>query len=93
VHCAEDEEKILVSFDPETGLLSTMESMRFKEATSEEKTIWLNEALEWRTINGNLVPTIGAVTWYDEGTPWATFFVEDVGYNVDVQESMHSKKP
>jgi hypothetical protein len=29
---------------------------------------------------------VGRITWFDQGTPWAIFSVEDVVYNVDAQE-------
>ncbi len=78
------EERIQVWFDPDTGLLEKMESMRFKETTSENKTSWLNEAQEWTTMNGYRVPSVGAITWGDESSPWATFFVEEIDLNVDL---------
>ncbi|MFP3897012.1 MAG: DUF6544 family protein [Anaerolineales bacterium] len=80
-------------FDPQTGMLRFLESMRFKGTDSEGKTLWINEALRWDTIDGHTIPTVGAVTWFDEGTPWAVFTVEDVRYNVDVEEYIRVKGP
>jgi hypothetical protein len=37
-------------------------------------------------VNGNPTFTVGAVTWFDQGTPWAIFTAEEVIYNADVQE-------
>jgi hypothetical protein len=87
----EGEERFVVRFDPDTGLLRLMESMRYKEAASEQKTLWLNEALEWDPIGGSTVPTVSAVTWFDEGSPWAVFTVEEVVYNVDVTDYIRAK--
>lgn len=89
----EIEERFVVRFDPETGLPRLFEAMRYKDAASEAKTLWLNEALEWSSLNGNTTLTIGAATWFDEGTPWAVFYVEEVVYNVDVQEYIRAKGP
>ena len=41
--------------------------------------------------NGTTLPAIGAVTWFDDGTPWAVFTVEDLVYNVDVREYVRAK--
>jgi hypothetical protein len=82
----EEEDSFLATFDPETGLLLRLEAMRWKNAGDEEKVLWINEVREWETVNGLLLPTVGAATWEEEGTPWAVFTVEDVVYNVDVSE-------
>ncbi|HUV89872.1 MAG TPA: DUF6544 family protein [Anaerolineae bacterium] len=89
----EQQERFVVRFDPQTGMLHLMESMRYKGTDSDTKILWLNESLEWGTINGSTIPAVGAVTWLDEGTPWAVFAVEDVVYNVDVQEYIRAKGP
>jgi hypothetical protein len=89
----EQQERFVVRFDPQTGMLHLMESMRYKGTDSDTKILWLNESLEWGTINGSTIPAVGAVTWLDEGTPWAVFTVEDVVYNVDVQEYIRAKGP
>ena len=82
----EKEQRFVARFDPETGMLHFLESMRYKGADSEGKTLWINEPLEWEAVDGHTIPAVGAVTWFDEGTPWAVFTVEDVRYNVDVDE-------
>jgi hypothetical protein len=87
----EDEQRFVARFDRETGLLHLLESMRYKGAESEKKTLWLNEARDWGRIDGHVVPTVGALTWFDEGTPWAVFEVQHVVYNVDVDERIRSK--
>jgi hypothetical protein len=89
----ESEERFVVRFDPETEMLRLMESMRFKNPDSESKTLWLNEALEWNSINGHIVPRIGAITWFDEGSPWAVFNAEEIVYNADVEEYIRTKGP
>jgi hypothetical protein len=72
-------------------MLHFLESMRYKGTDSDGKTLWINEALEWDTIDGHTIPAVGAVTWFDEGTPWAVFTVEDVRYNVDVEDTIQQK--
>jgi hypothetical protein len=87
------EERFIVRFDPDTGLLDIMESMRYKGAESEAKTLWLNQAISWDDINGSMIPAVGAVTWFDEGTPWAVFTVEALTYNADVRYDIRSSGP
>jgi hypothetical protein len=87
------EERFVVRFNPETGMLDMMEAMRYKGgAPNSVKVLWLaggNQA--WGEVSGYTVPIRGAATWLDEGTPWAIFTVEDVVYNVDVQEYVRAK--
>ena len=87
------EETFLVRFDPLTGLISHTESMRYKDAADETKTLWINEALEWKEINDQLTIAVGAVTWFDDGLPWAVFSVDEVVYNVDVGEYVRRRGP
>ena len=90
---AESEERFIVNFDKKTGLLQSLDSMRYKEPASREKTHWLNEIIEWGIINGTLIPIKSAVTWFDEVTPWAIFTVEEIAYNVDISEYIHGSGP
>ncbi|MCP4543017.1 MAG: hypothetical protein GY832_38365 [Chloroflexi bacterium] len=82
----EDEDTFTATFDPQTGLLTKLEAMRWKETTDEAKILWINEALGWTTFHGIEIASPGSVTWLDEGSPWAVFTVEDVVYNTDVSE-------
>jgi len=89
----EGEQRFVARFDPETGMLRFLESMRYKGTDSESKTLWINEALEWGTVDGNTTPVVSAATWFDEGTPWAVFTVEDIRTNVDVEDYIRAKGP
>jgi len=89
----EEEQRFVARFDPETGMLHLLESMRYKGTDSEGKTLWINEASRWDTVDGHTIPAVGAVTWFDEGTPWAVFTVEDIRYNVDVEDYIQAKGP
>ena len=88
-----EEQQFVARFDPQTGLLSILESMRYKGADAEAKILWINQALQWDTLDGYTIPAVGAVTWFDEGTPWAVFTVEDVVYNADVRDYVQAKGP
>lgn len=89
----EGTQQFVARFDPETGMLQLLESMRYKGTDSAGKTLWINEALRWDTIDEYTIPTVGAVTWFDEGTPWAVFTVEDIRCNVDVEAYIRVKGP
>lgn len=86
-----DEQRFVVRFDPDTGLLRNLESMRYREADSEDKVLWLNEVLNWQIVDGAMIPVVGAITWFDQGQPWAVFNVESVVYNVDVGEYLRAR--
>jgi hypothetical protein len=89
-----DEEQTFVArFDTETGMLRFLESMRFQSASSVAKTLWINESLQWGSVAGNTTAQVGSATWLDQGTPWAVFTVEDIRYNVDVNEYVRAKGP
>jgi len=89
----ERKERFVVRFAPETSLPRFLEAMRYKDAANKTKILWLNEALEWDTLDGDKILVTGAVTWFDEGTPWAVFRAEEVVYNVDVREYIRAKGP
>ncbi len=93
VPIGEVEQTFVVRFDPQTGMLRFLEAMRYRDAADESKTLWINQAGEWREIDGNTIPAAGAVTWFDEGTPWAVFTVEQVVYNVDVSDHIRLAGP
>ncbi len=84
------EERIILHFDPETALLQTMQSMRYKGEESETRTLWLNEVGEWSWIDGRLVPGAVAIAWGDEASPWAMLTTEEVAYNV--QDSLQARE-
>ena len=84
-------ERFVVRFDPKTGLVRLLESMRYKDVTSPEKTLWLNEVVQWGTVDGVTVPVRAALTWLDEGSPWAVWRVEEVVYNADVEADLRTE--
>jgi hypothetical protein len=91
VPLGDKQERYVVRFDPDTGLVSWFESMRYHGETSTSKVLWLNQSLEWSTRDGKPFSTVGAAIWMDDGKPWAVFTVEDVVYNVDVSEYIRAK--
>jgi hypothetical protein len=92
-----EDERFVARFDPATGLLTMLESMRYKDAADAAKTLWLNEVLAWGEVEGNggvwRLPTQASLTWIDEGTPWAIFEVEEIVYNEDVDVYIRQRGP
>jgi hypothetical protein len=85
------QERFLVRFDPDTGLIKMLESMRYRDAKDASKILWLNEVTTWDKVNGYTIPRHAALTWFDQGTAWAQFVVEDVVYNADVKTYIRAK--
>ncbi len=89
----EEEQRFIVRFDPETGLLALMEAMRYRDAEGGHKILWMSEARTWGTRSGVQIPVVGAAIWLDEGTPWAIFSVDETVYNADVVEYIRATGP
>ena len=85
------EDEFTVTFDPETGLISRMEAMRWKEADSPEKTLWILDVLRWETVDGRPLLVESQVTWADDGKPWLVITVEDIVYDVDVSQYIRQR--
>ena len=90
---AEAEERFVVRFDPDSGLVRLLESMRYKEAASGARTLWLNEVLEWGSVDGHTVPLGASLTWFDEGSPWAILSSDEVAVNIEVEGYLRARGP
>jgi hypothetical protein len=77
-------EHFTVEFDPTTGLLQRMESMRSRGDEAEARTLWINEAPTWGELDGWLLPLRTTVTWGDERSAWADLRTEEVVYNAEL---------
>ena len=88
------EESFVMRFNPETGLLDSMEAMRFRDSGPQAKKIlWITRNVEGKKIEGTKLDAVGTATWLDQGIPWATFTLEAVSYNVEVSEYIRHKGP
>ena len=85
------EERFTVRFDPETRLVTMFEAMRYHEADSLAKTLWISEVLEWGEVSDYMLPVRTSLTWLDEGRPWAVWTVEEVVYNADVETYVRAR--
>lgn len=90
----DQEENFVVRFNPETGLIDSMEAMRYRDSGPQAKKIlWITRNVPAKKIEGTQLDTVGNATWLDQGIPWATFTLEEVSYNVDVSTYIRQKGP
>jgi hypothetical protein len=85
----ETEDRFLLRFDPDTGMLALSEAMRYQDATPR-KTLWLNQGT-FGTVSGYTLSTRGEAIWQDNGRPWAAFSAEEVVYNTDVSAYVRAR--
>jgi len=85
-----EEDSFTVTFDADSGLIATMEAMRYRDVGGD-KIRWTLEPREWADFHGVLIPMVAAATWADEGTPWAVFTIRDIAYNVDVSAYLRAR--
>ncbi|RPI21487.1 MAG: hypothetical protein EHM70_25040 [Chloroflexota bacterium] len=89
----EEEQTFVARFDSDSGMLRYLEVMRYRDADSVSKILWIAESVEYTTVDGDRLMTKGSATWLDQGKPWATFTAEDIVYNVDVSEYIRATGP
>lgn len=83
-------EAFTVWFDPDTGLLKRMYTLRYRD-TEDERKGWINDVQAWTNAGGMLIPSRVTITWEDQGEPWFSLEVEEAVYNVDVDEYIRAK--
>ncbi len=82
----------VVRFDPQTGLIKTMEAMRYREAgEGKTKILWITRNEPGAFLPGIKISAIGSVTWLDQGGPWAIFTIEEAVFNADVSEYIRKR--
>ncbi len=84
---AAPEEVFEFHFDPQTGLVRDMTTMRYQNPDSPVRLPWTTRVLEWKEYNGLMLPSLADVSWGSDA-PWAIWRVETVLYNVDVSRRM-----
>lgn len=82
-------ESFVVRFDPETGLMASMESMRFREpGDGGTKILWITR--DEKPSREGLLGAASA-TWLDQGKPWAYFELEGVAFNADIDAYLRGR--
>ena len=82
-----EEDSLRFEFDPETGLMTQMSGMRYRDQ-EETKTPWRGEYSDWRTVRGIKVPHRLVGTWEDQEEPYIILDLEGAEYNIDVSEEI-----
>lgn len=82
----DSEDSFTVTFDPVTGLIDSMSTLRWRDANDEAQLGWTLKSSNWQAFHGVLVPVIGSATWSDQDTPWLVTTVQDIAFNVDVSD-------
>jgi hypothetical protein len=86
------EENFVVRFNPKTGLIDTMEAMRYRDpGEGKPKILWITRNEAGKSIPGTNINAVGSATWLDQGRPWAVFTLEELAYNVDVSEYIRQR--
>jgi len=81
----DDEENFVVRFNPQTGLIDTMEAMRYRDpGEGKAKILWIVRTETSQPLPGTNISPVGSAMWLDQGKPWAYFNLEELIYNVDV---------
>jgi hypothetical protein len=83
----EQNDSLDFKFDPKTGLIKQISTMRYK-GQNEEKTPWQINITEWMTSHYVKIPSRYTLTWEDEGSPWSYWTVEGVEYNIDIADNL-----
>lgn len=86
----DDVETLTFSFDAQSGLISQIEALRWRDEKDAEKLRWTNRVMGWVTFHEVQMPSPTSITWSDQKAAWFTPVVEDVIYNVDVSEYIRS---
>lgn len=80
-----DEETFLVRFNPKTGLIDVMETMRYRDAGEDQpKILWILQNEHRQSSAEGSLRSIGSAMWLDQGSPWAYFDTEEIILNMDV---------
>ncbi len=79
----EEEDEVIVHFDPQSSLITHIRAMRYRDAESG-KIPWRADFLEWQTKEGITLPSRIAITWEDQGEPWSYWDLEEYFWNVGI---------
>jgi hypothetical protein len=86
------EQFFTVHFDPQTGHMLSMETMRAKDAKSGQ-VMWTAGIDTVPAQNGQTAKVLQSATWADEGTPWLILETENIVFNTDISEYIRKTGP
>lgn len=74
-------------FDSITGRMTHLSALRYSD-DSQDMEPWRVDLLEWKEINGLLIPVYIDVAWGLVGSPTSYWRVDGIAYNVNVTEQL-----
>ena len=86
------EQEFTVEFDPATGMMTRIETLRFRDEKSGSLR-WGGDLLYAPDLNGDPQLNGFAVIWSDDGSPWLVVRIEDIVFNSDVNQYIRQKGP
>jgi hypothetical protein len=78
-------DELIVHFHPQGNLITRITALRHRDQDSG-RIPWHADFLAWQDVDGARVPKRIAITWEDQGTPWSTWDLEHVLWNVDIAD-------
>ena len=87
-----EEDSLTVAFNPQTGLIDHMTTMRYK-ASGTPKIPWRVDYLEWSSFHGVTAPRWVSATWGDEDGPWFYMVIDGLAWNVDMSSKLPQSQP
>lgn len=76
---------ITVRFDPDSDLMRSIETLRYRSEDDAEPTFWLNTVNEWAEVDGWTVVVDGYTQWENDPA-WAYWYIKHVTVNLDVSQ-------
>jgi len=87
-----DKENFLVCFNPEPGLIDTMETMRYRDTGDDQpKILWILRNEIKQSGSQGKFHSVGSAMWLDQGSPWNSFEAEEIILNVDVSKNIRQR--
>jgi hypothetical protein len=74
-------------FDPANGRMTHLTALRYSDDSNDMEP-WRVDLLEWKEINGLLVPVYIDIAWGLVGSPTSYWRVDGIAYNVNVTEQL-----
>lgn len=88
----EGEQVFTVRFDPQTGRMLSMETMRNRDAKSG-LVLWTADIDSVSARDDRPAKVKQSATWANEGTPWLILEAEDIVFNTDVSDYIRHTGP
>lgn len=86
------EERVLIRFNPQTGLIDMIEAMRYRDIDDNSpKILWICQNDYDQTVNGARTISTSSVMWLDQGKPWAIFNAEEILINMDISSYLYKR--